>query len=318
MLKVKNKEDKYLLSTVRLETDTGTGTGFICQLTNPKYGDLTNIFFLITNKHVIQNAKEMTIKMHKMDSAKANNTTKHIEINLDNQEEITLEEDMNSLFYFHPNEKIDIAILNMNQNVLKKFIPLLLAIEIDSIIPNENSEIGIYDDVTFIGYPNGLYDQKNLLPIIRKGVFATPYQVDFNHEKIFLIDASVFPGSSGSPVFLFDRQDIQEGGTKLRLYQPRIFFLGIISAVYTQDDLFDIIQTSSIKAHGKHMLDIGIVYKASEIRKLIKFYFIDEILKVKVEEESFDNEQIIDKTLVQLMEAHKLAAEIKKYPQTYE
>jgi len=259
MLTLKNAEEKYILSTVRLVTNTGTGTGFICQLTDKKYSKLNSLFFLVTNKHVIKDATKLVIKMHKLDSAKANKTTKQVEVILNNQEEIILEEDINSLFYFHPNEKIDIAILNMNQTVLKKFTPLLMAIEIDNIIPDRNSsQVNIYDNITFIGYPNGLFDEKNLLPIIRKGSFATPYQIYFNGEPTFLIDASVFPGSSGSPVFLFDR--------------------------------LDIIETKSIKAYGKHMLDIGIVYRATEIRKLIKSYFIDKILQIPVSDELINEE----------------------------
>lgn len=59
--------------------------------------------------------------------------------------------------------------------------------------------------VTFIGYPNGLYEFTSLLPIVRQGYAATAMHIDHGGKPTFLIDAFVFPGSSGSPVFLVPR-----------------------------------------------------------------------------------------------------------------
>ena len=279
MIELKNSEDKYLLSTVRIETDTGTGSGFICTLSNKDFGTLNKVYVLVTNKHVIQDAKLLKLKMHTIGSHVEKTKNKTALISLDSHDEIVIKDDLNQLFFFHPDKNIDIAILNLNTNVFKKMMPFVMPIEIDNIIPSsEDSYINLYDDVIFIGYPNGLYDEKHLLPIIRKGSFATPFQIDFNGLPIFLIDASVFPGSSGSPVFLFHRLDDYHDGKKISLIKPRIYFLGIISAVYTKNELFDLVEVKDIKAFGKQMIDIGIVYKSIEIRKLIKYYFISAIL----------------------------------------
>ena len=61
------------------------------------------------------------------------------------------------------------------------------------------------EDLTFIGYPNGLYDQINHNPIIRKGITATPIWNNFKGKPDFLIDGGVYPGSSGSPVFIYNQ-----------------------------------------------------------------------------------------------------------------
>jgi hypothetical protein len=180
LITLRNKEDKYILSTVRIETDTGTGTGFITKFSDDIYGKLTDVYFLVTNKHVIKNGKKITIKMHKLES-NFRQRGNELEIDLENHSEATIETNLNELFFFHPNENVDIALVNFNQTILKKFISLFIPIDIDNTIPVRNSnQINLYDDITFIGYPNGLYDEKHLLPIIRRGSFATSYQVDFN------------------------------------------------------------------------------------------------------------------------------------------
>jgi hypothetical protein len=56
-----------------------------------------------------------------------------------------------------------------------------------------------------IGYPNGLWDKKNNLPIVRRGITATPPYIDFDGRPDFIIDCACFPGSSGSPVILFNQ-----------------------------------------------------------------------------------------------------------------
>lgn len=69
--------------------------------------------------------------------------------------------------------------------------------QIDRLSANEN--------ITFTGYPGGLYDEKNKISIIRQGITATPIWNNFKGEEVFLVDAGVFPGSGGSPVFIYNQ-----------------------------------------------------------------------------------------------------------------
>ena len=62
----------------------------------------------------------------------------------------------------------------------------------------------ILHDIIMIGYPDGIMDEVNNLPIFRKGITATNPFIDYNGMKQFLIDASCFHGSSGSPVMSYD------------------------------------------------------------------------------------------------------------------
>jgi hypothetical protein len=65
--------------------------------------------------------------------------------------------------------------------------------------PEDLENISAIEDIYMVGYPIALWDPYNVLPLARKGVTATPYKYDFNGKKEFLVDISVFEGSSGSP-----------------------------------------------------------------------------------------------------------------------
>lgn len=75
-----------------------------------------------------------------------------------------------------------------------------------SLVPNKDdlAQFTALEDVILIGYPNGIWDSTNNLPIIRRGVTATHHAIDHDGRKEFMLDAACVPGSSGSPVCLFN------------------------------------------------------------------------------------------------------------------
>ena len=68
----------------------------------------------------------------------------------------------------------------------------------------ELGDLSALEDVIMIGYPNGIWDAVNNLPVVRRGVTATHPNVNYEGRREFMIDAACFPGSSGSPVFLYN------------------------------------------------------------------------------------------------------------------
>jgi hypothetical protein len=83
--------------------------------------------------------------------------------------------------------------------------------------------------ITMIGYPIGLWDEVNNLPIARRGMTASHPGVDFNGKRIGVVDIAAFPGSSGSPVLV-----VNEGGYAISggfvTGGSRILLLGILYA----------------------------------------------------------------------------------------
>lgn len=113
----------------------------------------------------------------------------------------------------------------------------------------EAQEFSLADSVYFIGYPEGIYDTYNGLPLLRKGIISSHPDYDFDGMPQFVIDANVYHGSSGSPVFINDSQNSYAPSTS-----PTIKLLGIVTAAYFK---------------GENALSLGIVIKSTCIKKLI-------------------------------------------------
>jgi hypothetical protein len=231
--------------------------------------------FLVTCKHLIEGAKEGIITFIKSDGQKPL---------LGNAYQLRIE-NFEDLWFKHQSETVDIAILplvpilnhisNQGVQVFFKSIPT-------NLIPsNENlKELDAIEEVLFIGYPAGLWDPKNFTPVIRKGITTTPVFLDFKGEKQFLIDASVFPGSSGSPVFIYDKGIYWDKKSKSTIVGQRILFLGMLSAVFTIPDTGEIIyplqRVPNIRVN--QLVDLGVVFKAEIILDTIKEFLSRKLL----------------------------------------
>lgn len=193
------------------------GTGFIF---NYKAGEDKFIPFLITNNHVIDNATRIITEFVTAVDGKPNT-----------KEKVKVELDVNKFRSFS-NKELDISAIPIapiiNQLIESGKNIFYRVIDSNIIATKEQlDEFSAVEEITFIGYPNGLYDTENMLPIVRRGITATPIWNDFNNKKKFLIDAGVYPGSSGSPVFIFNQGSYSSGnGINIG---TRLLFIGMLS-----------------------------------------------------------------------------------------
>jgi hypothetical protein len=186
-------------STVRIECETaggkGSGSGYFFAFLEK---DNQNIPCIITNKHVVAGALRGVFHLTLKGDDGLPKLGEYVTFAFENFEQ---------MWIGHPDPLIDLAIcpigqiLNSAQEQGKAFhfIPLgkdlIASTELLNSLPS-------MEEIIMIGYPNGIWDAKHNLPIIRRGITATHPKLSYNGKSEFLIDAACFPGSSGSPVFL--------------------------------------------------------------------------------------------------------------------
>jgi hypothetical protein len=218
--------EQLAYSTVRIEClekdgQTSTGTGFFYEF------EIEEKFYpaLVTNKHVISNATEGRFILHTADENGNPIPDTNVAINISNFERCWVS---------HPDKSVDLCImpttvlLNEVSNI--RHNPFLISFGKEHLLlPEELTSISAMEDIVMVGYPNGIWDSKNNMPIFRRGITATHPFLDYEGRKEFLIDAACFPGSSGSPIFMLNMgsYSIMTGGLILG---SRFKFIGILYA----------------------------------------------------------------------------------------
>ncbi|MEC5160441.1 MULTISPECIES: trypsin-like peptidase domain-containing protein [unclassified Janthinobacterium] len=273
-MQVESMAENLFFTTVRIDTvsndgNNGSGTGF---LYTHRISETEHAIFIVTNKHVVEGMRAGALTFHQRKDGKPN---------LGNGFRLEVH-DWPQAWFGHPFKDIDIAIL--------PFIPLEAHIKqqynvdlffrcVDSSMvptPEQFELLDAIESVTFIGYPNGVWDKKNLIPVARRGTTATPLSVNFEGTPRFVIDASVFGGSSGSPVFILNQGMITDkrGNTSIA---SRVLFVGVVAAVFFRTALNEIIavpiptQTRPMVVQ-QEMIDLGVVFKAETVVETVKAY----------------------------------------------
>ena len=101
----------------------------------------------------------------------------------------------------------------------------------------------------------------NKIPVIRQGITATPIWNNFKGDKVFLIDAGVFPGSSGSPVFIYNRGTYPtRDGIAVG---SRIKFVGILKETMQRKE-----------EAGLDYLDLGVVINSMSFFEELNKYIV--------------------------------------------
>lgn len=125
-------------------------------------------------------------------------------------------------------------------------------------------KIQVADDVIVIGYPKGFYDYSNTFPIVKGGIIASKWGSNFNEKPHFIIDAKLFPGSSGSLVITkpdYIRKKVGDTAKK------DFVFLGIFSGEFTTQS---VIETNELTIKGDSGLNAGIVWYGNLIEQIIE------------------------------------------------
>lgn len=264
---------QLLFSTIRIEAkiknqdNYKVGTGFIVS----KNYNGKRIDYLVTNNHVIENTEKGYLTFTKKDTNENPLVGKTFTLEIENDFEGGFED-----IWFKHQGNVDLcttplipALALAGENGGKLFYK---PIE-EKYFANQGKleELYTFQQIGFLGYPNDLFDRKNYLPIFRSGITATPPDIDYDGKPLFIIDASVFGGSSGSPVFVCD-----EGVHNVRnsmVMSSRFILLGILSSVYCINKEGVIVKKSIPTIEGKtkfkldYEINLGIVIKIKELNE---------------------------------------------------
>ena len=135
----------------------------------------------------------------------------------------------------HPDRNIDLSVLPL----LPRFGDLNIDMQKEMFLKFFNRSIPDQDtwemfspmeDIVMIDFPNGFYDERNNAPVVRKGVTATHPKLNYKDNEAFWIDVTIYPGMSGSPVFVavYGLKFYKTGGQS---HGAKTYFLGVLSAM---------------------------------------------------------------------------------------
>jgi hypothetical protein len=277
MFEPKTIAEKIVYSTVRItaETTSGTsrGTGFFYNYPVKDSEEVVPV--IITNKHVIGDSKSQSFLINLHDPRKGDkNPTSNLTINLSAS-------GLSNGWFEHPDAHVDLCCLPIAQ-IQKAIAPPLEPFYIPLSGASTEADLQCLDaveDVIMVGYPNGLWDHINNLPLVRKGTTASHPGVDYKIEGqdgpgVTVVDMACFPGSSGSPVFVYnngayaDKQGVTTIGS-------RAIFIGVLFSGPLMRDSGEIIikniPTKAVPvAELKLMINLGYVIKPKELVALGK------------------------------------------------
>jgi len=222
--------EMLMYSTIRIECadsngNISTGTGFFFRFLEDSESK-TNVPVIITNKHVIENNISGKLLFTLSDKNGEPMDKIHHTFNIT---------DFRSAWTFHPNPEVDLCampiaqIINILNSQEKKpfFIPFN-----KQLIPSQEQleNFSAMEELVMVGYPNGIWDNVNNQPILRKGITATHPNKDYCGKKEFMADIACFPGSSGSPVLIFNQNGYQDKSGNMYMGTNRILLLGVLYA----------------------------------------------------------------------------------------
>ena len=271
----------YLSYTAGSNSSSGSGFIFFRAEDPAKESDPSTLgrLFLVTNKHVLPpEGAECKLSVRVTIGSGQALSAKIIEIPIVGSDGKYL-----STVRLHP--KNDVAAVRVTDNLLQGGVRLDAGFVFTSLLGTKDklkaSGVGLVGDEIFtLGYPAGLFDTRNANPIWRTGIISTSPLLGYAFSEVmqknwelpsyldgFLVDAQVYPGSSGSLVICKPQPTSIDAPGGIFIGGPRsmTYVLGIISASIPMLD-------SNLHVYTR--VGLGVVESADAINETIESFFI--------------------------------------------
>lgn len=247
---------------------TSVGTGFVW---NEQLANDQSAIFLVTNRHVLAGAAivGLTVQGQAADGSRLPGPGREVELQLDELRIVV-----------HPDPDVDLALLALNPLIRRlddQGFHLHFSSVSESIVPTAEQirDLSAAHPILLVGYPNGVYDEANNLPVVRRGITAVAPWVNYQGKPELLLDIAVFGGSSGSPVFVLD-EGILVGRQGVNLGGSRLYFLGVLRAGHFRTEHGAIVQIPAPTAMNQaaavnQMINLAVCVKAVGVRELVDY-----------------------------------------------
>ena len=180
-------------------------------------------------------------------------------------------DEIESAARFHPDRSVDVTIVRI-YDLLKaahadpSLVTPYLVSPLDGV---STSGLDVYagSDIVVVGYPKGFYDDVALFPIVKAGIVASRWGVRFRDQLYFLIDAKLFPGSSGSIVLTKPSHMVMQNKIPMYTENATFAFLGVFSAEPTlAENPVEVGDWTIVQRTG---FNLGVVWYAEVIEQII-------------------------------------------------
>lgn len=238
-----------LIVMVQGGRDVGTATGFF-YLKN-------DVLYFVTNRHVVlDEAKGLRPDAFRV---RLHTDPKDLTKNVDRV--VPLYRDSNPTWHVHKDyarTRVDVAVVELDAKAVTAGT-VIKALSRSNFIP-EKFLITPGEDVMVIGFPRGMSDTTHNLPLIRNALVSSAYGVQFQGLPMFLVDANLHPGVSGSPGMTKPKNiwPDKDGNTNMLTGSPT-YFLGVFSATLSV----------RVSATQEEALGLGAVWYADLVEEII-------------------------------------------------
>lgn len=270
MIKTNTLFAKLLFTTIRIEAHlangrSSVGTGFFFLFDQDKE---SSVLVLVTNKHVIQSADEVTFWLHE-----SNNQNEPIDSSVGISLRGSGKTRVSDWWIYHPADDVDLcavpcAYLFSKAEEMNKTI-YLQALD-EEQIPTEDvlNNLMPFEDILMIGSPIGLWDEFNNLPLVRRGITASHPAIDFKGNPTGVVDIAAFPGSSGSPILIAD--SLNKVVSDESNSSERVILLGVLFAgpQFSANGDIEIVNVPTMTVSAVNMMipaHLGFYVKAREL-----------------------------------------------------
>ena len=250
------------IEAIRRDGRTSVGTAFFI---NFKVDETHTLPVLVTNKHVIEETTIGRFLLHTSTTQPDGQVVPSTSVGFG-------QDGFEGIWVTHP-EGVDLCGMPaqpLHEAVAARGQRLFVKNYDENMIPSAETleTLQALEDVVMVGYPIGVWDEANNLPLLRRGTTASHPAFDFNNQQIGLVDVAAFPGSSGSPVMVLNEGSYR--GSQGLVIGSRMLLLGVLSRYYYLDNrgspaTSEIPTTEVAIAGPRSAVHLGVYIKAREL-----------------------------------------------------